>query len=33
MDHRIFGKEITNLVEVDSRNRKSYSYIHAEKVK
>ena len=33
MDLRMFGKELTNLVEAEPRNRKSYSYIHADKLK
>lgn len=33
MDGRIFGKELTNIVEAESRNRKSYSYIHGDKLK
>ena len=33
MDLRMFGKELTNIIEADPRNRKSYSYIHAEKIK
>jgi len=28
MDLRMFGKELTNLVEAQPRNRKSYSYMH-----
>lgn len=33
MDLRIFGKELTNLIEAEPKNKKSYSYIHADKLR
>lgn len=33
MDSRIFGKELTNLLGPDNRDKKSYSYIHQERLK
>lgn len=33
MDTRIFGKELTNLMGPDARDKKTYSYIHQEKHK
>lgn len=33
MDSRIFGKELTNLMGPENRDKKTYSYIHQEKVK
>jgi hypothetical protein len=34
MDHRIFGKELTNLVEADiNRNKRNYSFLHGERLR
>lgn len=33
MDSRIFGKELTNLMGPDHRDKATYSYIHLEKAK
>lgn len=33
MDHRMFGKELTNLNPLEPRNRKSYSHIHSGNLK
>ena len=33
MEHRIFGKELTNLNQIDFRNRKSYSQAHSGNLK
>lgn len=34
MDHRIFGKEITNLIEGDNnRYKRNYSFLHGERLR
>jgi G2/mitotic-specific cyclin 1/2 len=34
MDHRIFGKELTNLAEADiNRYKRNYSFLHAERLR
>jgi hypothetical protein len=34
MDHRIFGKELTNLIEGDiNRYKRNYSFLHGERLR